>query len=514
MVADNRLIVKNTLLLYIRMFVMMITSLFTSRIVLHILGETDFGIYNIIGGVVVLFSFLNSALLSATQRFLNYNLGKNDLDSTHRVFCMSVNSYFILSLIVFLLGETVGLWFVNAQLNIPDVRMNAANWVYQFTLITFIINLLRVPYNATIIAYERMNFYAYLSLGEVALKLVVVYLLYLTTFDKLVIYALLYMLVPLFITFLYKVYSNRHFDITHYEWIWDKNMFKELFSFSGWSLFGSLANLSASQGLNILVNIFHGVTLNTALGIANQLVSGVTGFISNFQVAFNPQIVKNYAAKEYTSLYNLIFSSSKFSYFLLLFIALPIILNINPILSIWLVDVPKYTGIFSQLILVFFLIEAISAPLWMFVQATGKIRNYQILMAILIFMNFPMMYLVLKMNLPVYYVWIVRIFVQMLVFCARCIYIKKVYDFPLINYCLNVLLPVILVSVFAIPLSLLIKIFLPGYWLNFIMSMLISMLITVILVIILGLNKREKSLLKKYIPTNLLICNSKCKIKK
>ena len=404
---NNKRIAKNTLLLYMRMFVMMFTALFTSRIVLQVLGETDYGIYNIIGGVVVLFSFLNSALLQATQRFLNFNLGKKDEETTHKVFCMSLNSYFILSVIFLILGETIGLWFVDTQLNIPENRMHAAHWVYQFSLLTFVINLIRVPYNATIIAYERMDFYAYLSLGEVVLKLIVVYLLYITTFDKLVFYSFLYTLVPLFITLLYKLYCNRHFPISHYKRFWDKNMFNQLFSFSGWSLLGNLANLAASQGLNILINIFYGVTVNTALGIANQISSNVFHFISNFQVAFNPQIVKSYAANETERLNSLIFSSSKLSFFLLFIIAFPLILNMDFVLNLWLVDVPQYTAIFSRLILCFFLIEALSAPLWMFVQATGRIRNYQILMGILIFLNFPLAYLVLKYGFPVYYVWIV-----------------------------------------------------------------------------------------------------------
>ena len=240
--ANNKRIAKNTLFLYVRMFVMMLTALFTSRIVLDVLGAADYGLNNVIGGVVVLFSFLNSALLSATQRFLNFHLGRKDFKQTNVVFCMSVNTYLLLSLLVIVLGETVGLWFVNTQLNIPPERMYAAQWVYQFTLIQFIISLLRVPYNASIIAYERMNFYAYLSLIEVVVKLLVVYLLYITTFDKLIFYSFLYTIVPFVITYIYKVYCNKHFEITRYRVFWDKNAFKDMFSFSSWSLFGSLAN--------------------------------------------------------------------------------------------------------------------------------------------------------------------------------------------------------------------------------------------------------------------------------
>lgn len=504
MVSNNRLIAKNTLFLYIRMFVTMLTSLFTSRIVLNILGETDFGIYNIIGGIVVLFSFLNSALLSATQRYLNFYLGKNDIETTHKVFCMSMNSYIILSILSIFIGETLGLWFVNTQLNIPESRMVAANWVYQFTLITFVINLIRVPYNATIIAYERMNFYAYLSLAEVVLKLLVVYLLYITTLDKLVVYSALYMLVPLFVTWIYKIYCNRHFDVSRYVKIWDGKMFKDLFSFSGWSLFGSLANLFANQGLNILVNIFHGVVLNSALGIANQISTAISGFIYNFQVAFNPQIVKNYAANEFVQLYNLIFRASKFSYFLLLLIALPVILNIDLILSVWLVDVPEYTGIFSQLILLFSLMDALSAPLWLFVQATGTIRNYQILMGALIFLNFPLIWIVLKLGMPVYYVWIVRILVNVVVSVARCLFIQKHFAFPLKEFCTKVLLPASYVTIIAVPLSFIVRDFFVNDWARFIISSIFSLLLMISCMGFIGLEQNERHFIvdtiRRYIP--------------
>ena len=338
---NNKRIAKNTLFLYLRMFVMMLTALFTSRIVLDVLGAADYGLNNIISGVVVLFSFLNSALLSATQRFLNFHLGRQDYKQTNVVFCMSMNTYILLSIVVVVLGETIGLWFVNTQLNIPSERMYAAQWVYQFTLIQFVINLLRVPYNASIIAYEKMNFYAYISLVEVIAKLLVVYLLYITTFDKLIFYSFLYTIVPLIVTFIYKLYCNRNFDTTKYMRIWNKVAFKEMFSFSGWSLFGSLANLAAQQGLNILINIFYGVTVNAAAGIANQVSTNVYGFISNFQTAFQPQIVKTYAAKEIERFHKLIFQTSKFSYFLVLVLVLPILFTIDGILDIWLKEVDR-----------------------------------------------------------------------------------------------------------------------------------------------------------------------------
>lgn len=474
------------------MFVMLAVGLYTSRVVLHVLGASDYGIYNIIGGVVVLFSFLNNALISATQRFLNFNLGKKDVNAVHRVFCMSMNSYFILSLVFLILAETIGLWFVDTQLNIPVDRHDASLWVYQFSILTFIVNLLRIPYNATIIAYERMDFYAYISLIEVVLKLVVVYLLYVTSYDKLIVYALLYTLIPILMNVVYKVYCNNNFDITKYQCMWDKTTFRSLFSFSGWSLFGSIANMSAQQGINILVNMFYGVTANAAVGIANQVTTHVYQFISNFQTAFQPQIVKTYAASEKEAFHNLIFRSAKFSYFMMFLLALPIILTTQDILDIWLVEVPEYTAIFCRLILGFLIIECISAPLWMAVQATGKIKRYQILMAVCIFMNFPLTYIVFKIGMPVYFAWVIRIFVNLITVTARCLYMKKYLDFPINEFLRKVVQPILVISVLSIPIPYLISTLTPSGMINIIIVTIISILVSVLSIYLLGLNVNER----------------------
>lgn len=506
---SNKRIAKNTLFLYMRMFVMMLTALFTSRIVLDVLGAADYGLNNVIGGVVVLFSFLNSAQLSATQRFLNFHLGRKDYKQTNVVFCMSLNTYMLLSVLVVILGETVGLWFVNTQLNIPPERMYAAQWVYQFTLVQFVINLLRISYNASIIAYERMNFFAYVSLVEVISKLLVVYLLYITTFDKLIFYSFLYTVVPLVITIVYKLYCNRNFDTTKYKAIWDKKTFKKMFSFSGWSLFGSLANLAAQQGLNILINIFYGVTVNAAAGIANQVSNNVYGFISNFQTAFQPQIVKTYAAKEVERFHKLIFQTSKFSYFMVIVLVLPILFTIDGILEIWLTEVPEFTAIFCRLILIFFSIEAITAPLWMSIQATGKIRNYQILMASLVFLNFPIAYIVLKVGLPVYTVWIVRIIVNLVTMAARCIYMKKKLEFPLLPYLRNVMLPIVTVTIVALPIPIILHYMVSGFWANLLIVGFVTLIVTMIDVYFVGMNAHEKDIARNMIFKKIPILKSR-----
>lgn len=506
---NNKRIAKNTLFLYMRMFVMMLTALFTSRIVLDVLGAADYGLNNVIGGVVVLFSFLNSAQLSATQRFLNFHLGRKDYKQTNVVFCMSLNTYMLLSVLVVILGETVGLWFVNTQLNIPPERMYAAQWVYQFTLVQFVISLLRVSYNASTIAYERMNFFAYVSLVEVISKLLVVYLLYITTFDKLIFYSFLYTVVSLVITIVYKLYCNRNFDTTKYKAIWDKKAFKKMFFFSGWSLFGSLANLAAQQGLTILINIFYGVTVNAAAGIANQVSNNIYGFISNFQAAFQPQIVKTYAANEVERFHKLIFQTSKFSYFMVIALVLPILFTIDGILEIWLKEVPEFTAIFCRLILIFLSIEAITAPLWMSVQATGKIRNYQILMASLVFLNFPIAYIVLKVGLPVYTVWIVRIIVNLVTMTARCIYMKKKLEFPLLPYLRNVILPIVTVTIVALPIPIILHYVVSGFWTNLLIVGFVTLIVTMIDVYFVGMNAHEKDIARNMIFKKIPILKSR-----
>lgn len=496
-VQNNKRIAKNTLFLYIRMFIMLAVGLFTSRVVLDALGETDYGIYNIIGGVVVLFSFLNQALTSATQRFLNFNLGKGDMAKVESVFCMSMNSYLILSAVFLVLAETVGLWFVNTQLNIPAERLAAANWVYQFSIITFIINLIRIPYNASIIAYERMDFFAYVSLVEVVLKLLVVYALFIDGIDRLIVYSALYAIVPFLINFAYKWYCNRKFTTTCFRLMWNKVMFRALFSFSCWSLFGSLANVVASQGINILVNIFFGVVANAAMGIANQVSAHVMQFVTNFQTAFQPQIVKNYAAGQVKEFHNLIFRTSKFSFYLMFIVSLPLFLTTQEVLELWLVDVPQNTAIFCQLVLAFLLMEAITAPLWMAVQATGNIKKYQIWMASCLFLNFPFVYVAYRLGMPVYTALLIKILVNALTFCVRCYYMNKYMVFPIIAYIKQSLLPMLLVTVISVPLPIFVAYSMSQGIVQIMVTIFVSLLITCVVVYRIGLDVKERGFVTK-----------------
>lgn len=448
--ANNKRIAKNTLLLYIRMFLMMGITLYTSRVVLQMLGVDDFGIYNVVGGIVVLFSFINNAMVASTQRFLNFELGRGNVEEAQKVFAASLNIYLVIVMIFMLLAETVGLWFLNRYINIPPERTVAANWVYQASLVAAALNFVRMPYNAAIIAYERMSFYAYTSIIEAALKLGIVFLLYAFA-DKLIAYAWLVSVVALLILLMYVFFCRRVFAICrHHTFAYDKRRYTALVSFSGWSLFGSVANMGASQGVNILLNIFFGVFVNAAMGIANQVSGAISLFVGNFQTAFNPQIVKSYASGEMERFINLILKASKYSYYLLFLIALPCFICCNEILQLWLGEVPLHAVSFCRLLIIFSLIDAIQGPLWMSAQATGKIKHYQLLMSCLILLNLPVTYVVLKLFPIAELGLIIRVSINIITAVVRVVYLKLLFPFPVIRYVKETVGTCIVVSVMSV----------------------------------------------------------------
>lgn len=503
---NNKRIAKNTAMLYIRMLLIMAVTLYTSRVVLEVLGVEDFGIYNIVGGVVVLFSFINNAMATATQRFLNFELGRNDIKEVGRVFSMSMTAHISIALLVLLLAETIGLWFLLTQMNIPDGRMNAAVWCYQFSILTTCVQIIRVPYNACIIAYERMSFYAYISILEVILKLLIVFLLSIGGFDKLILYSILMFLVTVAVCYAYKIVCNRNFNISRYSFFWDKTLYKKLMSFSGWSLFGSAANVGAQQGLNILLNIFCGVTVNAAIGIANQVSSAVYSFVSNFQTAFNPQIVKSYAAGEKDYFVELVFKGSKYSYFLLFIIALPVYVCCRECLEIWLVNVPEHAVSFCKLMILFLLLDAIQGPLWMSVQATGKIRNYQLLMSLMILMNLPFSYLFLKMEYAPEVVLIVKVVVNLAIYIVRIIYLNVLYSFPGIQYLREVIARVLLVTLVVYPLTNAFYQHGEKGFTQIVLIVLSSFILNISVITIIGLNKKERIILCKQLNKYKSVC--------
>lgn len=495
---NNKRIAKNTMMLYVRLLFTMVISLYTSRIILKTLGVEDFGTFTIIGGLVTLFSFLNNAMTTSTQRFLNFELGKNNLLGVRRIFSMSMTAHLSICLLILILAETIGLWFMNEKMNIPAERLTAANWLYQFSLLTFCAKVIRTPHQASVIAYEKFPFYAYIGIIEVLLSLISVFILNIISYDKLIIYGALLFGVSIIINFVYYIYCRLKIDICRYQFFWDKKLYWELMSFSGWSLFGSVANVGAQQGINILLNIFYGVVVNAAMGIANQVTAAVNSFVSNFQLAFNPQIIKSYSSGNKEYFMSLVFRTSKYSYFLLFIISLPLILSMDYVLYLWLGDVPEYAATFCILMLIFCLTDAISAPLWMSVQAVGKIRNYQIIISIIIILNLPLSYLALKFNYPAESVLFIRIFINIIAFFFRIIYLQKKIQFNVWLYFKDVIFKILLVSLISVALSVIVKNYISEN-VVFVFTTIFSVLITGLAIYILGLNQNERTFLKQSI---------------
>lgn len=436
---NNRRIAKNTLFLYFRMGITMLVQLYTSRIVLNSLGVNDYGIYNVVGSVIVAFSFISGPLGTATQRFYNFELGKNNKQGVNSIFNHSVLIYLILSLILFVVIEVAGIWFINNKMQLPASRLDAAMWAFHLSVLGFVFSLIKIPFESLIVAHEKMDFYAYVSIADVLLKLLNAFSLLYITIDKLKLYSVNQLVIAIIILCCVIVFCKRKFNYIHINRTYNKVIFKQLLSFSGWSLFGSVASMTANQGLNILLNTFFGVAINAAMGIATQINVAINQFVTNFQIAFRPQIIKSYAANEIDALHKLIFNTSKYSYLLLLGLVCPIVMNIEFILRIWLKNVPAYTSEFAIFMLVYALLETLSAPMWMTVQATGKIRNYQLVISSLISMNIIVSYIFLKIGYPPSTVLVIKCFMDILYLVTRLYFMRHLIQFSVMQYTKEVL---------------------------------------------------------------------------
>ena len=446
---NNRKIAKNTLLLYFRMLLTMAVSLYTSRIILNTLGVEDFGIYNVVGGVVAMFSIISGSLSAAISRFITYELGREGYDRLKVIFSSAVTIQVILAFLICILAEVGGVWFLNTQMNIPVERVVAANWVLQCSIFTFMINLISIPYNAAIIAHERMKAFAYVSILEVVLKLLVAFALYIVIFDKLKVYAVLLLIVALIIRFVYAYYCKRHFKECTYRFIYDKEVLREMAGFAGWNLIGSSAGVLKDQGVNILINLFCGTTVNAARGIAVQVNNATQSFVRNFMTALNPQITKSYASSDSEYLMKLLYKGSRLSFYMLLLLSLPIIIETDCILSVWLKVVPEHTVNFVRLILVLAMCESISLPLITVMLATGKIRNYSIIVGGLNMMNFPFSYLLLYWGFEPESTILLAIVISQGCFIIRIVMLRKKTGLSARNFIREVYMNIIIVSVLS-----------------------------------------------------------------
>lgn len=448
---NNKRIAKNTLFLYFRMFLLMAVSLYTVRLLLIELGVEDYGIYNVVGGIVILFTFLNNAVTQSTQRYLAFYLGKKDDETLSKVFSMSINIFLLMLLVVFILSETAGLWFLNYCLVFPEERMLEVNLTYQVTIISFMFQFMQIPHRAAIIAHERMSFYAYLSIFEVFLKLGSVLVLVFFTKYRILVYSIALMLCTLFILSFYSVYCRKHFNECIYHKIWNQSLFKELTKFYGWNMLEGVGQVAATQGFNMLFNIFCSIIVNAALAICNQVVVAVSSFLTNFLVAFNPQIVKSYASGDREYFLTLVFKCSKFAFGLMTVICVPAIFYCNQYLDFWLDEVPDYTVRFVQIMMAFLLIDALSGPLWTSAQAIGRLKVYSTLMSVLLLLNIPIAYLLLKLDISPVWVIAVRLFQNAASHTARILYLRKMIAFPVMSYLYKVMLPALLTLLVSIP---------------------------------------------------------------
>lgn len=499
--ANSSRIAKNTIILYLRMIVLVIVGLFTSRIILDSLGVEDYGIYNVVGGFVMMFNILRAGLTSATQRFITFDLGQRNYAELNKTFSTTVIIFLMISAFIVFLSESIGVWFIDNKLTIPTERLYAAHWVFQLSLATLVIGIISYPYNSLLIAHEKMNAFAFIAIYEVCAKLGVAYLLYITKFDRLIVYALLICLVQLSTRIIYGVYCKKHFPESKIKWYFDWAKIKKIYSFTGWAMFGGLASLGFTQGLNMLLGMFFSPMVNAARGVAVTVQSFVGNFVTNFQTAINPQLIKAYAAGEYNYMYKLLYSSAKMSYFLLFILTLPIFLEADEILNLWLVEVPEYAVIFFRLSIITTMIDAISNSIMTSVESTGNIRNYQIIVGGILLMIVPISYIVLKLGGDPTSVFIVHIIVSVIAFCVRLIMGSKVVGFLKKEYLKKVLIPIAKVTLLSATIPILLHLLLPDSLLRVFVVCFISVSLVAIITYFVGLESQERKLVQDKIKS-------------
>lgn len=499
---NNRRIAKNTMMLYVRTLVLMLVSLYTSRVTLMTLGETDFGIYNIVGGFIALLSFVSIAMTNATQRFLSVEIGKNNDKGVRRVYMTSLTIHVALALIIAILLETVGLWFFEAKMNIPPESRDAARWAFHISVVTSLFALLRIPDNALIVSYERMSFYAYVSIIEGVLNLAVVFLLLAKDGDRLVFYALLMLGVKVAVNLIYLFYCKIKFDASRGRIIFDSKTLRSMMSFSAWSLFGGVANVAGTHGVNLLINIFFSVVVNAAMGIATQVYSAVYMFVGNFQTAVNPQIIKSWASGERSQFLQLNFRSSKLSFYLLFFLAFPVMLVCPALMDLWLGNAPAHTASFVRLYLLFLMIDALSGPLWISSQAIGKIACYQVVVSVLIVLNLPFIYICFSLGCPPEAAVAIRIALNAVTHVYRLVYLKRRIDFPVGAYLREVMLKCFWVSLLIVPVPVVILNALGGTLGN-VLSVVVAMIVSAALIYGYGLDMGERNYLRSIVMKRL-----------
>ncbi|MBR8724373.1 hypothetical protein IX296_000652 [Bacteroides pyogenes] len=492
--ANNNRIAKNTMLLYFRMIVIMAVTLFTSRVILQTLGVEDYGIYNVVGGIVAMFTFISSSLTTASQRFITFELGKGKKGNISNVFSTCLTLHILLAILIAIIVEPFGIWFIYNKLMIPEARLTAAIWVFQFSILAMVVMIVSVPYNALIVAYEKMNAFALVSVIDAALRLAIAYsLLAFNSLDKLIVYGALVFLAQLIIRACYTVYCNRTFTDVQYCKQMDRSLLLEMGKFASWSIFGNVAFLTYTQGLNLLLGMFFSPVVNAARGVAVQIQGAVNTFVSSFQTAINPQITKNYAAGNFSEMINLVFRSSRFSFYLLMMLSVPVLLRTSDILSIWLVNVPEHTVTFVRIILITTWINSIANPLIISVKATGKIKLYESTVGGLMIAILPISYIFLRFGYSPEIVFVVHLIVECIAMVFRIWNTKSLIHFSLREYATNVLIRISAVGVASFAVSYLISTNLSAGLLVTIIVFTLSVFVSAITILLIGLDTSERT---------------------
>jgi O-antigen/teichoic acid export membrane protein len=488
------------------MLLIMGVSLYTSRLILESLGVEDFGLYNVVGGIVVLFGIINGALSAGSSRFITFELGRGDLLLLKKTFCASFMIHIFIALLVFAVAETLGLWYVNRLLVVPAGRLHAANWVYQFSIISSMLSLTQVPYSAVIIAHERMDIYAAVSIAEAIYKLLIVFLLkYINIIDKLILYGLLICIGNVLIQLYYRFYCSHNFAECKLALIYEKKIYKNMLSFSLWDVMGSFTVQGNSQGINILINYFFGVAINAARGVAFQLEAALTMFSNNFMTAVKPQIVKLFAEGKNDKMISLVFESSKYSFFLIYVIALPVFLEADFLLKIWLKDVPQYTVLFLRWIIIARLIRAFATPVVQAVHASGNIKWLNIFGGgISIAIQIPITSICYKLGYPAASTFIVMSVVSLICNFIELIVMKKEINFSIVGYIYKVYLIGIIVAVFALIFLLPLHLCFSAGFSRLALSCLMSIFSVGCFVFLIGMNHENRMQLKTILKKKIM----------
>ena len=495
---NNKRIAKNTFVLYIRMFVMMFIGFFTARITLNALGVDDFGINNVVGGLVSMFSLLSTSLSSAAGRFITFALGKGDIEEQKRTFATTVNIHVILAIVVVLAIETVGVWFLNHKLNIPPDRMVAAHWVLQCSVVSFALGVFSVPYNSSIIAHERMSAFAYMTIFDAVCKLIVVAAIYFYGGDKLILFSILSLIPGIITQIIYIWYCKKHFSECVYTFQWDKKLFREMFGFAGWNFIGCTAGLMRDQGVNIVINIFTSPAVNAARAIAMRLNSLIGQFTGNFMVSLNPQITKYYAVGDLTRMHKLLFYGTRLSYYLFMFLSIPVIFEVEVILNVWLGNVPAHTVLFTRLVLILSLIDIFSQTLITAQNATGNIRNYQLVVGGLYLLNLPFSYLLLKMGMIPEITLVVAIVIAVACMIARLCFLRNSIKLSVYDYVRKVILNALLVTAVSLVLPGLCYHYISDTLWRFLAVCTASVISSAAAIYFIGCDSQERDLAKNY----------------